>query len=175
MALTPKQLNVLFPDEWSSPVQISDLMQMLLKLEAQGYIQDPNNPPAGSGDMNTSVYDTNGNGVVDAVDGWDTKEDDLGDPTVDDQVLSSTIAGVRSWIDSGPVVALQAEVDTGIDVVKYVTPATLADSTQWDDKVITDPTAIAGATAVTNMVQITQVDYDALGTYDSSTFYVITV
>jgi hypothetical protein len=46
----------------------------------------------------------------------DNREDDLGNPSSDGQVLSSTIAGVRTWVDSPLTGALIA--DTG-NVVKF--------------------------------------------------------
>ena len=39
--------------------------------------------------------------------------------------------------------------------------------------VISDPTGITGADQITNMVSLTQSEYDAIGTPDASTFYVI--
>lgn len=40
--------------------------------------------------------------------------------------------------------------------------------------VLTDPTGISGADAVTNIVSLTQVEYDAIGAPNASTLYVIT-
>ncbi len=56
------------------------------------------------------------------------KEDDLGDPTTDGDVLSSTILGVRSWVvptTLGKPIATQAEVNAGTVTDKIVTPETL--------------------------------------------------
>jgi hypothetical protein len=37
-----------------------------------------------------------------------------------------------------------------------------------------DPTGIAGADAVTNIVSLTQAEYDAIGSPNATTFYLIT-
>jgi hypothetical protein len=37
-----------------------------------------------------------------------------------------------------------------------------------------DPTGITGADAVTNIVSLTQAEYDAIGSPNASTFYIIT-
>ncbi len=41
-------------------------------------------------------------------------------------------------------------------------------------KVGSDPSAVTGADAITNMMSLTQAEYDAIGTPDANTFYVIT-
>lgn len=41
-------------------------------------------------------------------------------------------------------------------------------------KVSSDPTGVTGADAVTNIMSLTQSEYDAIGTPDASTFYIIT-
>lgn len=41
------------------------------------------------------------------------------------------------------------------------------------DKVSSDPTGITGADAITNIVSLTQAEYDAIGTPDAATLYVI--
>lgn len=38
----------------------------------------------------------------------------------------------------------------------------------------TDPSAVAGATRIDNIIALTQAQYDAIATPDASTFYVIT-
>ena len=40
--------------------------------------------------------------------------------------------------------------------------------------VLSDPTLVANSTALTNVVVISQADYDALGSYSDTTLYVIT-
>jgi len=74
------------------------------------------------------------------------KEDDLGNPATDGYILTSTTAGVRTWVaNSGGGGGIPS--DTGL---------------------------VANSTAITNIVGINQADYDALGTYDSGTYYIIT-
>ena len=43
-----------------------------------------------------------------------------------------------------------------------------------DDCPTSDPTGVTGADAITNMMSLTQAEYDAIGTPDASTLYVIT-
>jgi hypothetical protein len=40
--------------------------------------------------------------------------------------------------------------------------------------VVSDTTGITGADAITNIVSMTQAEYDAIGTPDAATLYVIT-
>ena len=62
----------------------------------------------------------------------------------------------------------------------YATAAqgALADSaTQPDDislMVVSDPTGVTGADAITNIMRLTQAEYDAIVTPDASTIYAIT-
>lgn len=42
------------------------------------------------------------------------------------------------------------------------------------DKVSSDPTGVTGALAITNMIRLSQAQYDAISTPDAATFYVIT-
>jgi hypothetical protein len=51
-------------------------------------------------------------------------------------------------------------------VANLATPAAIG-------AVASDPTGITGADAIANMVSLTQAEYDALGSTDSSTLYVI--
>lgn len=55
--------------------------------------------------------------VRDGATGWDAKEDGLGNPVTDADILSSTIAGVRSWITpvSAPVDSVAGK--TGVVVL----------------------------------------------------------
>jgi hypothetical protein len=64
-----------------------------------------------------------------------------------------------------------ANVDNTSDANKPVSTAT---QTALNAKVSSDITGISGADAVTNMVSLTQAEYDAIGTPNSSTFYIIT-
>ena len=56
------------------------------------------------------------------------------------------------------------------DQTDYVPLAVLTDLQNF---VESDPEGISGAEQITNMVSLTQAQYDALGTYDENTFYVI--
>jgi hypothetical protein len=61
------------------------------------------------------------------------KEDDLGLPATDGQVLSSTTAGVRSWVDAGGgggTPASIADMDAGTSDTVYVSPKVLKDITK---------------------------------------------
>jgi radical SAM superfamily enzyme YgiQ (UPF0313 family) len=42
------------------------------------------------------------------------------------------------------------------------------------DYVTSDPSGVTGADAITNMMSLTQAEYDAIGAPDASTFYLIT-
>lgn len=42
-----------------------------------------------------------------------------------------------------------------------------------DNAVVSDNTGITGADRITNMVSLTQAEYDAIGTPDPTTYYVI--
>lgn len=55
--------------------------------------------------------------------------------------------------------------------VGYVTVTGAVD---LDTAVVSDPTGVTGADAVTNIISLTQAEYDAIGTPDSATLYFIT-
>jgi len=40
--------------------------------------------------------------------------------------------------------------------------------------IVSDPTGVTGADAVTNIISLTQAEYDAIGSPSASTFYIIT-
>ena len=52
-------------------------------------------------------------------------------------------------------------------------PVSTDQQTALDLKLTTDATGITGATVLSNIVQISQADYDAIGTPNTTTFYVI--
>lgn len=64
--------------------------------------------------------------------------------------------------------ATVAEADAHTATNLAVTPAGLA------KRVKSDPTGVTGADAVTNIMSLTQAEYDAIGTPNASTLYVIT-
>jgi hypothetical protein len=45
--------------------------------------------------------------------------------------------------------------------------------TAWVTALRSDPTGIAGADAITNIVALTQAEYDAIASPDSTTLYII--
>ena len=56
---------------------------------------------------------------------------------------------------------------TLLSVANLATPANIG-------AVASDPTGVTGADAITNVMSLTQAEYDALGSTDASTLYVIT-
>ena len=46
--------------------------------------------------------------------------------------------------------------------------------TVLDEKVASDPTGVTGADAITNIISLTQAEYDAIGSPSSTTYYIIT-
>lgn len=100
-----------------------------------------------------------------------------------DALYNLDVAGTLLTTDIGTTVqgydaTLLNDADIGVSVQGYdstilvdadigVTVAAFGSGLQ------SDPSGITGATAVTNIVQISQVDYDALGSYDASTVYII--
>jgi hypothetical protein len=77
------------------------------------------------------------------------------------------------------VTATASEINTldGITAtvteLNYVDGVTSAIQTQLDSKVESDTTGITGADQVTNIVSLTQAEYDAIGTPNASTIYFI--
>jgi len=79
---------------------------------------------------------------------------------------------------------LQTDVDTRIKTADIVDTLVSTSTTTplsanqgkelQDDKVSSDPSGVTGADQVTNMMSLTQAEYDAIGSPDSSTFYIIT-
>jgi hypothetical protein len=80
-----------------------------------------------------------------------------------------------------------AQIDAGIASAQTaVQPgdlATVATSGDYDDLlntpdlsdyVVSDPTGVSGADAITNIMSLTQAEFDAIGTPNASTLYVIT-
>lgn len=59
---------------------------------------------------------------------------------------------------------------TGTQAISTVTGL----QTALDGKVASNPTGITGADAITNIVSLTQAEYDAIPTKNASTFYVVT-
>ena len=62
------------------------------------------------------------------------------------------------------------------DLASNNTPISDALSAKADSDNVpaTDPSGITGADKITNIVSLTQAEYDAIGTPDASTLYVIT-
>lgn len=77
--------------------------------------------------------------------------------------VPNATASARGTVELATV----AEADTGTDTVRAVTPAGLA------KRVKSDPAGITGADALTNMVSLTQAEYNAIGSKSATTLYVI--
>lgn len=74
-------------------------------------------------------------------------------------------------IADGAVTAVKthADVQTSLGLAdSAVQPAAIS------KMIVSDTTGITGADAVTNIVSLTQAEYDAIGSPDASTFYIIT-
>lgn len=76
-----------------------------------------------------------------------------------------------------------SELNAAVAAADSVAPASDAGSTvtnkvtlQSIARLFSDPTGIAGADQVTNIVSLTQAEYDAIGpgNYDASTIFIIT-
>ncbi len=94
--------------------------------------------------------------------------------TIEDFILTT-----GNWIEvgggvvaSGPDLAIQAEVNMGTNDIKYVSPLTLANSTQWDEKIDSDTSTALTGIKVENLVVCSQAQYDGI-TPDGSTVYMI--
>lgn len=103
-------------------------------------------------------------------------------------IPSHSVLTDREAVDSHPIVAitgLQTALDTASAIPNHsqIGSRDVADAhpvsaitglqTVLDGKVNTDVTGITGASAVTNIVAISQIDYDAIAVKDEDTLYVI--
>ena len=126
------------------------------------------------GDMTKSVYDTNDNGIVD-------NAEKVNDHTVETDVPAGAVFTDTIYDDTHVL----KDSDIGSTVQPYngstvIDPNyvhtdnnyTDADKNSLAIKVSSDTTGIIGASQITNMVSISQADYDAL-TPDANTLYVI--
>jgi hypothetical protein len=89
---------------------------------------------------------------------------------------AATAAPVQSVAGrTGAVTLAKADVDLGnVDNTSDLNkPISTATQTALDAKVSSDITGITGADQITNMVSLTQAEYDAIGTKSATTFYVI--
>jgi hypothetical protein len=89
---------------------------------------------------------------------------------------AATAAPVQSVAGrTGAVTLAKADVDLGnVDNTSDLNkPISTATQTALDAKVSSDTTGITGADQITNMVSLTQAEYDAIGTKSATTFYVI--
>jgi hypothetical protein len=93
-----------------------------------------------------------------------------------DATGAAAAAPVQSVAGKTGAVTL-AKADVGLGNVDNTTdlnkPISTATQTALDAKVSSDPTGITGADQITNMVSLTQAEYDAIGTKSATTFYVI--
>ena len=74
----------------------------------------------------------------------------------------STVADLQTALDGKATSAQGALADTAVQ------PAAIATFVE------SDPTGITGADAITNIVSLTQAEYDAIATPDASTLFVVT-
>ena len=82
-------------------------------------------------------------------------------------------------LDTSAITNFIYDFQLGLFLDKYIEPTldeALVPKKYVDDSITieSDPTGITGADQVTNVVSLTQAEYDAIGTPNASTFYVIT-
>ena len=92
--------------------------------------------------------------------------------------LSGVTSNIQTQIDSKiSSVALDDITDWPADVtateVGYLDGVTSDIQTQLDGKPNSDPTGVAGADAITNMMSLSQAEYDVIGAPSTSTLYII--
>lgn len=121
------------------------------------------------------VVDTNGTTEIDGIDDWK-----LGDWIIFNgdvwQKVDNTDAVISVAGKIGAVTLDKSDVglnnvDNTSDLSKPVSTAT---QTALDGKVSSNVTGISGADQVTNLVSLTQAEYNAIGAPNASTLYVIT-
>ena len=98
---------------------------------------------------------------------WDAKEDGLGNPASNGQVLASQTDGTRSWTDlpTVPTKATGADLDTGTDDDKFATAKALTDSNLTNKKIALNSQADAYTLALSDagkMVIVTNADAKTL-------------
>ncbi len=94
-----------------------------------------------------------------------TKEADLGDPTTNGYLLSSTALGVRSWVANTTVVNNLTSTST-------TSALSAAQGKALEDKKVNSVTS-GSEVRITSIVSMTQAAYDGLGTPDPATLYII--
>ena len=109
--------------------------------------------PSGSGDMTAAVYDAAS--IAEQLVGLTATQ------TLTNKTLTS------------PKINEDVAVTATATELNYVDGVTSAIQTQIDAKPDSDPSGVTGADAVTNMMSLTQAEYDAI-TPNASTFYIIT-
>jgi hypothetical protein len=87
-------------------------------------------------------------------------------------ITSSNLTTSRALVsDASGKVGVSAVTSTELG---YVAGVTSAVQTQINAKVGSDPTGVTGADAVTNIISLTQAEYDTIGSPNASTVYIIT-
>ncbi len=114
------------------------------------------------GDIGTTVQGYNADTVVDA--NYVQTEESF---TTTEQTKLGTIEDSATADQTGAEIktAYEAEADTNAYDNAAVTKLGLAP--------VSDPTGVTGADAISNMMSLTQAEYDAIGTPDANTFYLI--
>ena len=70
--------------------------------------------------------------------------------------------------------AVQRSNHTGTQTLSTISDAGTAAAKDTADFPLTDPSGVTGADAVTNIISLTQAEYNAIGTPGASTLYIIT-
>jgi len=121
-----------------------------------------------------------------AVSGSDGIEVDSGSPitTSGTIALGVNAASLRTHINVADGATANSADATLLDRAHHTGTQLHSTISDWDtevdaritasDKVSSDPAGVTGADAVTNMMTLTQSEYDAIGTPDAATFYIIT-
>jgi hypothetical protein len=88
---------------------------------------------------------------------------------------ASTITGLATVATSGAYSDLSGLPALGTAAAANTTDfATSAQGALADTAVQSDPTGVTGADAITNIISLTQAEYDAIGTKNASTLYIVT-
>jgi hypothetical protein len=70
--------------------------------------------------------------------------------------------------------AVQRSNHTGTQTLATISDAGTAAANDTTDFPLTDPSGVTGADAVTNIISLTQAEYNAIGTPGASTLYILT-
>ena len=101
---------------------------------------------------------------------WASDADLLGNLTSSGTVSGATISGTTGTFTTSNL----GTVSTGTWNGTAIGDSYISSASTWNAKPSSDPTGITGADAVTNIVSLTQAEYDAIGTPSATTVYIIT-